>query len=239
MKDLARQLDLDAQALLDVSRGDHEEYVDNQMPRTPRHVAAVALASVSGVAALLYLLPGIALADNCSGLSDCWSTAAGAASAAVGAAVGAIGGLFGGTGGSPEGEYGPPLPPEEHGPPVPEPPTVGPEGSGSDIEQKAGSDIEDLSDNMRDTFDDIVRVWDENDAGTPVITSGNDSKHGTNSLHYDNDAIDLRGKNVSDEKQDQLADDLQDALGDDYDVISEKYPNNPNNDHIHVEYDPD
>ena len=70
---------------------------------TTRHVVAVALASVIGIAALFFLLPGIAVADNCSSLSDCWSTAAGAASAAVGAAFGALGGLFGGFGSGGDG----------------------------------------------------------------------------------------------------------------------------------------
>lgn len=69
---------------------------------TTRHAWATVLASVIGVAVLFLLLPSIALADNCSGLSDCWSTAAGAASAAVGAAFGALGGLFGGLGGDGE-----------------------------------------------------------------------------------------------------------------------------------------
>lgn len=63
------------------------------------HVWATAIASVIGAAGLLLLLPGVALADNCSSLGDCWSTAAGAASAALGAAVGGLGGLFGGYGG--------------------------------------------------------------------------------------------------------------------------------------------
>lgn len=57
-------------------------------------------------AGLLLVLPSPVFADNCSGLSDCWSTAAGAASAAAGAAVGAIGGLFGGLGGNAGGSDG-------------------------------------------------------------------------------------------------------------------------------------
>lgn len=59
---------------------------------------AAGAGSLLGVGAL-FLIPGIALADNCSSLSDCWTTAAGAASAAAGAAAGALGGLFGGLGG--------------------------------------------------------------------------------------------------------------------------------------------
>ena len=49
------------------------------------------------------LLPDVARADNCSSLSDCWSTLGGALGAAAGAGavgglLGALGGLFGGTG---------------------------------------------------------------------------------------------------------------------------------------------
>ncbi|MGQ0609400.1 MAG: hypothetical protein ACT4OQ_13200 [Chloroflexota bacterium] len=61
-------------------------------------MVAVALAALVGAVAILTLIPGSALADNCSSLGDCWSTAAGAASAAVGSAFGALGGLFGGFG---------------------------------------------------------------------------------------------------------------------------------------------
>lgn len=62
--------------------------------------ARVALPPTFAVAALL-LVPATALADNCSSLGDCWSTASGAASAALGTAFGALGGLFGGFGGNP------------------------------------------------------------------------------------------------------------------------------------------
>lgn len=72
---------------------------------SPR-IWGTALASVVGAVGLLFLLPGVALADNCSSLGDCWSTAAGAASAALGAALGGIGGLFGGLGGDGDGAGG-------------------------------------------------------------------------------------------------------------------------------------
>jgi hypothetical protein len=63
---------------------------------TTWRIWSVVLASAVGAAALIVMLPGVALADNCSSLGDCWSTAAGAASAALGAAVGGLGGLLGG-----------------------------------------------------------------------------------------------------------------------------------------------
>lgn len=61
-----------------------------------------------------------------------------------------------------------------------------------------------------------------------VITSTYEGDHGANSLHYSNEAIDLRlpGKNASD-----LVVSLRNYLGADFDVV-------PELSHIHVEYDP-
>lgn len=72
-------------------------------PRAPLFPIAVGFASAIGAGTLLFFFPGITLADNCSSLGDCWSTASGAASAAAGTAFGAIGGLFWGTGSGPSG----------------------------------------------------------------------------------------------------------------------------------------
>lgn len=63
-----------------------------------------------------------------------------------------------------------------------------------------------------------------------VITSANDGKHGTHTLHHKGLALDLRTWQVAGREQ-QVANDLQKALGNDYDVVAES-------DHIHVEYDP-
>ena len=61
----------------------------------------------------MFLLPAVALADNCGSLSDCWGTAGAAAGAAAGA--GAVGGMAGGAGtGTDEDEEAPP--PEEEEP---------------------------------------------------------------------------------------------------------------------------
>lgn len=81
-------------------------------------VAGVAVAPIAAIGMLL-IMPSVVLADNCSSLGDCWSTAAGAASAALGAALGGLGGLFGAGGASSGGGAGVgwPAPPE---PPAPE-----------------------------------------------------------------------------------------------------------------------
>jgi hypothetical protein len=103
---------------------------------------------------------------------------------------------------------------------------------------KSSADIDQLSPEIERTLNDIVVVWSENNAPTPVITSGNDGRHSTNSFHYRDLAIDLRANNISDNQAATIAADLQVRVGDDYDVIFERFPNNPANDHIHLEYDP-
>ncbi|MGI9418465.1 MAG: peptidoglycan-binding protein [Geminicoccaceae bacterium] len=116
--------------------------------------------------------------------------------------------------------------------------SVGREGSGADLLLKANADIDNLDPRVRATFDDIVGAWDAAGGPTPVITSGNDSRHSVGSLHFQDLAIDLRANNISDSLAQSIADDLARRLGSDFDVIFERFPNNPANDHIHLEYDP-
>ncbi len=116
--------------------------------------------------------------------------------------------------------------------------TVGAEGSNADVWTKSSADISYLSESMVSTLDDIVASWQSQTNKTPVITSGNDGRHMLGSLHYQNQALDLRANNLSDAMSQQIATDLQRRLGDDYDVVFERFSNNPSNDHIHVEYDP-
>ena len=68
------------------------------------------------------------------------------------------------------------------------------------------------------------------------ITSANDSKHKNGSLHYKNQAFDIRIWNIAGDDPDytkakEWATRMQAALGADYDVLFE-------DDHIHAEYDP-
>lgn len=105
------------------------------------------------------------------------------------------------------------------------------------ISIKYSADIDSLGSDMTDRFDDIADVFAENGV-TPVITSGNDSRHGVNSLHFSDLAIDMRANNISDELAAQIASDLRDRLGDDFDIVFESFPKNPSNDHIHIEFDP-
>ncbi len=93
---------------------------------------------------------------------------------------------------------------------------------------KLGVDISRLSRPMRKGLNTIQRVfaeWNEE----PVITSTYEGSHSPGSLHYENNAIDLRlAKKISHGMAVKL---LKEALGKDFDVIYEK-------NHYHVEYDP-
>lgn len=70
-----------------------------------------------------------------------------------------------------------------------------------------------------------------------VITSGNDSKHSKNSLHFANRALDFRGNDLTIAQGNALDSAVSAILGPKYDVIFETFKDEANN-HLHVEYDP-
>ncbi len=117
-------------------------------------------------------------------------------------------------------------------------PRIGAEGGNAPIWAKSTANTANLAPTITRILDDVVQAWAANDGPTPVITSGNDGRHSNGSLHYSNQAIDLRANNISDAKSQAIADYLQSSLGSDYDVIFEHFPGNTSNDHIHIEYDP-
>ena len=61
-----------------------------------------------------------------------------------------------------------------------------------------------------------------------VITSTYEGTHGAGSLHYANQAFDIR---MPDKETPSLRMELMAVLGSDFDVVAER-------DHIHIEYDP-
>jgi RHS repeat-associated protein len=96
--------------------------------------------------------------------------------------------------------------------------------------------IDNLDSKISDKLTDIKTVFNDKGVSKVVITSGNDGKHGTNSLHYTDKAIDLRTNSLTDTKQQELADAVQTKVGDELQVISEHFETKSNN-HIHIEVD--
>ena len=64
-----------------------------------------------------------------------------------------------------------------------------------------------------------------------TITSGNDGVHKKNSKHYNNEAVDIRTRDMSEQNKVLTQLWIKKWLGLNYDVILES-------DHIHIEYDP-
>jgi hypothetical protein len=92
---------------------------------------------------------------------------------------------------------------------------------------KAGVDISRLKPCIRKKLTKIEHAMDYYDNEELVITSTYEGNHSPGSLHYSNEAIDIRRKEGKKKgfKQIKL------FLGDDYDVICYET-------HIHIEYDP-
>ena len=92
---------------------------------------------------------------------------------------------------------------------------------------KAGVDISRLNREPRRSLR-LVTVILAGFGGELIITSTYEGTHGEGSLHYSNDAYDIREplKNSA-----SAVMQLKASLGSDYDVVLES-------DHIHIEYDP-
>ncbi len=65
-----------------------------------------------------------------------------------------------------------------------------------------------------------------------VVTSCVDGKHGRGSLHDQGCAVDLRTRDVPADVMQAIVAEIREALGADFDVVLEQ-------DHLHVEYDPE
>lgn len=93
---------------------------------------------------------------------------------------------------------------------------------------KLGVDISRLNRETRrtlNTIDALYRGFDEE----PIITSTYEGEHSPSSLHYQNNAIDIRNPKTIDKEW--LCGRLKQKLGHNFDVVLET-------DHIHIEYDP-
>ena len=93
---------------------------------------------------------------------------------------------------------------------------------------KAGVDISRLNRDIRRALP-ILNAYALNHKEELIITSTYDGNHSAGSLHYGNDAIDMRYLKSIDLKKQVAA--IKVLVGKDYDVIAE-------GNHIHIEYDP-
>jgi len=83
----------------------------------------------------------------------------------------------------------------------------------------------------------IDEVWRVLAGKNPTITSANDSRHGTKSLHFKDQAIDIRSKDLNEDQKDLIFSELKKRLNPiGYDVLLEY--RGQDNEHFHVEYDP-
>ena len=93
---------------------------------------------------------------------------------------------------------------------------------------KLGVDISRLNREIRRAMKTIDAQYKKTIEQEAVITSTYEGNHSVASLHYANDAIDIR---LSQLYISTIKRDLKKALGNNFDVVVET-------DHIHIEYDP-
>ena len=94
---------------------------------------------------------------------------------------------------------------------------------------KAGVDISRLNPQIRRALTPLSRLWGD-EKRELVVTSTYEGNHMPSSLHYHNDAVDLRWPVFGDEQK-PFIEKVKRELGNDFDVVAEGT-------HIHVEYDP-
>lgn len=95
---------------------------------------------------------------------------------------------------------------------------------------KDGVRYEDMHPEVVARKGDIISVFN-NRGYLCVVTSARDGEHMEDSLHYEGRALDLRHRQMPEERKTLICDELRDTLGNDWDVVCEDT-------HIHIEYDP-
>ena len=105
----------------------------------------------------------------------------------------------------------------------------------SGVQVKPGARIAELDGRMQPVVDAVAAAAERLGFPTPVITSGNDSRHKPDSRHYVNQAIDFRGNNISIASGKKLERAVQRELGDGFRVEYEVFPKDPSNNHLHVQ----
>ena len=95
---------------------------------------------------------------------------------------------------------------------------------------KAGVDISRLNPEIRRTLTPLAKAWRLEEEEL-VITSTYEGNHLPSSLHYHNDAIDVRWPMEMKKGRADFAKKIAAMLGRDFDVV-------PELNHLHIEYDP-
>lgn len=103
------------------------------------------------------------------------------------------------------------------------------------VQIKPGARVAALDGRMQPVVGAVAAAADRLGLPTPVVTSGNDSHHKPHSRHYDNQAIDFRGNNISIADGKRLERDVQRQLGSGFRVEYEIFPKDPRNNHLHVQ----
>ena len=93
---------------------------------------------------------------------------------------------------------------------------------------KLGVDISRLNREIRRVLKTVESIYQTLGEQEPVITSTYDGNHVQSSLHYANDAVDLR---LPTKNREEIFKAIADSIGKNFDCINHV-------DHIHVEYDP-
>ena len=106
---------------------------------------------------------------------------------------------------------------------------------------KSGVRLQGLSPSMAPVISAVTTSAHNLGLGPPTISSALDGHHGLHghrTLHPSGNALDFRANTMSPAMGQQFANTIRGSLPRDYDVVWEPHPENPDNRHVHVEYDP-
>lgn len=108
-------------------------------------------------------------------------------------------------------------------------------GGLADVSIKPGANVDRLHPLMADAVGVVTGVAERLGLPATVITSGNDSRHMVGSSHYRNEGVDFRGNNISPTQGRAWASAVSAQLGSGYFVQFETFPDNPENNHLHLQ----
>ena len=100
---------------------------------------------------------------------------------------------------------------------------------------KPGSRIGRLNGRMQPVIGSVAAAARELGLPAPTVASGNDSGHKKRSRHYVGQALDFRGNNLTIADGKRLERSVQNRLGSGFRVDFEVFPDDPSNNHLHVQ----